>query len=117
MRKTLSGEELHSSIRQQVLEYHSDIVAEVEEAVRQNRIVVVGMRWNDAVWQARKNLKKAGLEFTYIEYGSYTRMWRQRLALKMWTGWPTFPMIFIDQKLIGGWSDLKILLADNSLSS
>jgi hypothetical protein len=35
------------------------------------------MRWIDAVWQARKNLTKAGLDFDYIEYGSYTSMWRK----------------------------------------
>ena len=95
--------------------YHADIVAEVDNAVRENRIVVVGMRWNDAVWQARRNLEKAGLEFKYIEYGSYTSDWRKRLALKMWTGWPTFPMVFVDQKLVGGNSDLKKLLVDKKL--
>jgi monothiol glutaredoxin len=36
------------------------------------------------------------LDFIYLEYGSYTKGWRRRLALKMWTGWPTFPMIFVD---------------------
>jgi glutaredoxin-related protein len=28
----------------------------------------------------------------------------------MWTGWPTFPMIFIKGVLIGGAADLKRLL-------
>ena len=115
MRKMLSSDNLHITIRQSVLDYHNDIVKEVEQAIQKNRIVVVGMRWNDAVWQARKNLKKADLDFTYIEYGSYTSMWRQRLALKIWTGWPTFPMIFVDQQLIGGNSDLKKLLADGGI--
>ena len=36
----------------------------------------------------------------------------RRLALKMWTGFPTFPMIFVDQQLVGGNSDLEKLLAD-----
>ena len=36
--------------------------------------------------------------------------WHRRLALKMWTGWPTFPMVFVDQKLIGGSKDLRALL-------
>ena len=76
---------------------------------------VVGMKYTDAVWQARKNLNKAGLDFKYIEYGSYTSMWRNGRALKMWTGWPTFPMIFLDQQLIGGNSDLKKLLAEKAI--
>ena len=70
-------------MRDQINSFHADIVAEVDAAVQTNRIVVVGMKYNDAVWQARKNLTKAGLEFKYIEYGSYTSMWRKRLALKM----------------------------------
>lgn len=115
MRKTLSTDEIHPTLREQVMHYHADTVEEVNAAVQQNRIVVVGMRWNDAVAQARKNLKKAGLDFKYIEYGSYTSGWRKRLALKMWTGWPTFPMIFVDQQLVGGNSDLKKLLADKAI--
>jgi glutaredoxin-related protein len=115
MRKTLNDGQIHPTMRDQINSFHADIVAEVDAAVQTNRIVVVGMKWNDAVWQARKNLTKAGLDFKYIEYGSYTSMWRKRLALKMWTGWPTFPMIFIDQQLIGGNSDLKKLLAENTI--
>jgi len=115
MRKILARDDMHRTIADLVQNLHKDVVEEVTLAVEQNRIVVVGMRWNDAVWQARKNLKKAGYDFKYIEYGSYTSAWRKRLALKMWTGWPTFPMIFIDQKLIGGNSDLKKLLSSNEI--
>jgi len=115
MRKTLNDGQIHPTMRDQINSFHADIVAEVDAAVQTNRIVVVGMKWNDAVWQARKNLTKAGLDFKYIEYGSYTSMWRKRLALKMWTGWPTFPMIFIDQQLIGGNSDLKKLLEEKAI--
>ena len=115
MRKTLTDEQIHPTMRDRINSFHADIVAEVDAAVQTNRIVVVGMKWNDAVWQARKNLTKAGLDFKYIEYGSYTSMWRKRLALKMWTGWPTFPMIFVDQQLIGGNSDLRKLLAEKAI--
>ena len=31
----------------------------------------------------------------------------------MWAGWPTFPMIFVDQKLIGGRKDLLALLTED----
>ena len=115
MRKTLSNEEIHPAIREQVMHYHAEIVAEVHDAVLHNRIVVVGMRWNDVVRRARRNLEKAGLDFKYIEFGSYTSGWRQRLALKMWSGWPTFPMIFVEQRLIGGNADLEKLLADKAI--
>ena len=90
--------------------YHIDIVDEVKAAVSTNRVVVVGMRYNDAFYGARKALKKAGIEFTYLEYGGYASQWRRRLALKMWTSWPTFPMIFVDQTFVGGSKDLQRLL-------
>ena len=115
MRRTLNDEQIHPTMRDQINSFHAEIVAEVDAAVKTNRIVVVGMKYNDAVWQARKNLTKAGLYFKYIEYGSYTSMRRKRLALKMWTGWPTFPMIFVDQQLIGGNSDLRKLLAEKAI--
>jgi glutaredoxin-related protein len=115
MRNTLPPNALHPTIRQQVLEYHASIVQEVQQTIQNHRIVVVGMRWNDSVWMARRNLNKAGLDFKYIEYGSYVTGWRKRLALKMWTGWPTFPMVFVDGQLVGGNSDLKQLLDAGSV--
>jgi monothiol glutaredoxin len=116
MRKMLSSTALHESIKDQVEGYHIDIVDEVKAAVSANSVVVVGMRYNDAVYGARKALKKAGIEFTYLEYGGYASQWRRRLALKMWTGWPTFPMIFVDQTLVGGSKDLQRLLNDGKLT-
>ena len=115
MRKMMSADVLHPSIREDVLTFQSDVVAEVMQAVQDNRIVVVGMRWNNSVRKARRNLEKAGLDFSYLEYGSYTSEWHKRLGLKMWTGFPTFPMVFVDQQLVGGNSDLESLLATSSL--
>src|SRR5437762_3404560 len=40
---------------------------------------------------------------------------RGRLALKMWTGWPTFPMVFVKGVLIGGASDLAKLIESGEL--
>ena len=51
---------LHPNISKQVLEYHKAVINEVEEAIAEKQIVIVGMRWNDAVWQARRNFRKAG---------------------------------------------------------
>ena len=33
-----------------------------------------------------------------------------RNALKMWTGWPTFPMVFVNGVLVGGAADLQRLI-------
>jgi glutaredoxin-related protein len=31
----------------------------------------------------------------------------------MWTGWPTFPMVFVDHKLVGGSENLRALLNED----
>jgi glutaredoxin-related protein len=50
-----------------------------------------------------------------LEYGSYFSDWRKRNALKLWTGWPTFPMVFVEGVLVGGDKDVQALLAAGSL--
>jgi glutaredoxin-related protein len=110
MRPLLKPETIHPAISETISAYHSDIVQEVSQAVLTNRVVVVGMKINPFVKKARKSLQEAGIEFNYLEYGSYTSQWNQRLALKMWSGWATFPMIFVDQTLIGGNAELQALL-------
>ena len=113
MRTVLNPDDIHPKIKVEVAKFQSDIVQEVTQAVAENRVVVVGMRYNLAVSKARDALNAAGIDFAYLEYGSYTSDWHRRLALKMWTGWPTFPMIFVDQKLIGGRKDLLALLDED----
>ena len=90
----LSSEGTHPNIKNEVGKYQSDVVQEVAKSVAENSVVVVGMKYNPLVNRASELLKKSGIDFTYLEYGSYTSQWRIRLALKMWTGWPTFPMVF-----------------------
>ena len=110
MRPLLSPEAIHPAINEAVSTYHSDIVQEVSQAVAANGVVVVGMKQNPFVKKARKSLQEAGVDFTYLEYGSYTSQWHKRLALKMWSGWATFPLVFVDQTLIGGSGELQALL-------
>jgi glutaredoxin-related protein len=119
MRALLSPAAIHPAIEKTVRTYHSDVVQEVQAAVAANGVVVVGMKQNPVVKKARKSLEAAGIAFTYLEYGSYTSQWHRRLALKMWSGWATFPMIFVDQTLIGGNTELEALLKapDASLPS
>ncbi len=111
MRNLLSPDAIHTAISDKVDAYHNDILQEVKKAVAANSVVVVGMKQNPFVKKARKSLEAAGVEFIYLEYGSYTSQWDKRLALKMWSGWATFPMIFVDQTLVGGNLELQALLS------
>lgn len=115
-RHILPESSLHPAIREHVADLNRDLVEEVRLAVAANDVVVVGMRQNPAPKRACKLLKDAGIPFTYLEYGSYFGEWRRRNALKMWTGWPTFPMVFVRGVLVGGASDLAKLLASGELA-
>lgn len=97
-------------------EYHVSTVNEVRRAIEDHSLVVVGMAHNPSVKRARQALEKAGHEFQYLEYGNYFSMWRPRLAIKLWSGWPTYPQVFVKGQLIGGANDLVALLEDGTVS-
>lgn len=110
MRKVLEQAQLADSAVKAMDNFHQSYVQEVEEAVKTNKYVVVGMKQNPVVSKARKILTAKGISFKYIEHGSYFSMWKPRLAIKLWSGWPTFPMVFIDGKLIGGCKEMSAYL-------
>ncbi len=82
-RITLSNEKLTTEAAAAIAGYHADVVREVSEAVEKNQAVVVGMSVNPFVKKARRALEEAKVEFKYLEYGSYTSGWKQRLAIKI----------------------------------
>lgn len=106
---------IHSAIRDTVASYHADTVREVQSAIAGNHVVVVGMKQNPFPKRACKALDAAAVPYKYLEYGSYFSAWQPRLALKMWSGWPTLPMIFVKGVLIGGATDLQRLIDSGEL--
>lgn len=114
-RTILAEAQIHPAIRERVAHLHERIVQEVTAAVREEAVVVVGMKINPFPRKARRLLEREGIAYRYLEYGSYLSQWRRRNALKMWTGWPTFPMIFVRGVLIGGADELQRLIASGEL--
>jgi monothiol glutaredoxin len=114
-RSILDESRIHPAMRETVANHHADFVREVQAAVDANDVVVVGMAQNPFPKKARKALAAAGVPCKYIEHGSYFSRWRERNALKMWTGWPTFPMVFVKGVLVGGATDLEKLIASGEL--
>ncbi len=115
-RAILDESRLHPGIRGLVAGHEQDIVREVEAACAAHAVVVVGMAVNPFPKKARKALEAAGIAYHYLEYGSYLSQWRRRNALKMWSGWPTLPMVFVKGQLIGGANDLEKLIASSELA-
>ena len=115
-RPILSDDRIDPAIRDKIAGNHRDLVDEVEAAIAAHDVVVVGMKQNPHPKRARKALTAAGIPFHYLEYGSYLSTWRRRTALKLWSGWPTFPMVFVKGTLIGGADDVERQLASGELA-
>ena len=114
-RPILDESQIHPAVRERIAGHHADVVREVQAAIALHPVVVVGMKQNPFPRKARKALDAAGIAHHDIDYGSYFGEWRRRNALKMWTGWPTLPMVFVKGVLIGGADDLAKLIASGEL--
>lgn len=114
-RPILDESAIHPAVRQQVASLHGDVVAQVQAAMAAHPVVVVGMSGNPFVKKARRALDGTGVAHHDIDIGSYVSEWRRRNALKMWTGWPTLPMVFVKGQLVGGADDLARLIASGAL--
>ena len=116
-RPILPTDRTDPAIRDKIADNHRDIIQEVEAAASAHDVLVVGMKVNPFPKKARKALTAAGVPFHYLEYGSYLNTWRRRTALKMWTGWPTFPMVFVKGVLVGGAEETQKLIDSGELKN
>ena len=114
-RAVLDESRIHPAARDKVARHQAAIVAEVQQAIAEHALVVVGMKINPHPKRALRALQQAGVACHYLEYGSYFSEWRRRTALKMWTGWPTFPMVFVRGTLVGGANELSRLIDSGEL--
>lgn len=114
-RSILDEAHIHPAIRDTITNGHAELVGEVQAAVDANPVVVIGMKQNPFPRKARRLLDAKGIAYKYLEYGSYLGGWRKRNALKMWSGWPTLPMVFVKGVLVGGANDLENLIASGEL--
>src|SRR6478752_1412391 len=115
-RPIFAADKVHPAVADKLGRYQSELVTRVRGLVEQHDLVIVGMSMNPFPGKARKLLDQQGIKYEYLGLGSYFSQWRLRLALKMWTGWPTFPMIFVKGSFIGGFDDLKRLLESGELA-
>ena len=110
-RPLLDESMVHSSIKPRMAKNFADTISEVKTSASNHSLLVVGMRINPVCKKVRKNLDRENISYNYLEYGSYFKEWKRRLAIKMWSGWPTFPMVFVNGKLVGGNHELETLMA------
>ncbi len=116
MRDLFPEANVHPSISEKIATYRQEEIAAVKALLAAHRVLVVGMSQNPFPKRARRLLDAKGIAYEYLGIGSYLSEWRRRLVLKMWTGWPTFPMIFVDGVLIGGFEELQKLIDGGELA-
>jgi len=116
-RPLLEAARVDATAATQIADFHRDVLDEVRKAVERDDVVVVGMAQNPHVRKVRQALSAAGVKFTYLEYGSYFSKWRERLAIKLWSGWPTYPQVFVKGTLLGGEDLTKEALASGALQA
>lgn len=115
VRHVLPSSRIAPEALDKTLAFHRSVIDEVERAVAASPLVVVGMAQNPHCRNVRRALSAAGFEHRYLEYGSYLSGWKERLAIKLWSGWPTFPQVFVRGVLVGG-EDLTVAaIADGTL--
>lgn len=114
-RPILDETKIHPAVREVVAGQHAATVQQVRDAVAGYPVVVVGMAQNPYVKKARRALDAAGVAHHDVDIGSYFSQWQPRLALKLWSGWPTLPMVFVKGTLVGGAKDLVRLIDSGEL--
>jgi len=115
MRPLLDPAKVRPAALDAMASFHAATLDEVQKAITSSDVVVVGMSQNPFVRRARKALDDAGVPYTYLEYGSYLSEWKKRLAIKLWSGWPTFPQVFVKGSLLGGFDETTKAIADGSI--
>lgn len=110
-RAVLPAERVHPAAQSAMAAHYADVLATVQAAVAEHPVVVIGMAGNPFVSRARKALDAAGIAHVDLDYGGYLSQWRLRTSIKMWSGWPTLPMVFVRGTLVGGATDLEKLIA------
>ena len=114
-RAIFDQDKIHPAAAEKLGGYQAELIERVRELVSQHDVVIVVMTMNPFPGRARKLLEQRGVPYEYLGLGSYFSQWRVRLGLKMWTGWPTFPMIFVKRTFIGGYSELRRLAESGEL--
>jgi hypothetical protein len=69
-RPILDEQHLHPAIRAQISSYQLDILQEVQTAITQHKVTVVGMAHNPYCVFATRLLKKHHIPCHYLEYGN-----------------------------------------------
>ena len=112
MRALLDPSALTPAATAALARFHPATVQQAQQAILAHEWVIIGMAHNPFVKKARKLLDTAATPHHYVEHGNYFSQWKPRLAIKLWSGWPTFPQVFHNGKLVGGASELAAYLAN-----
>ena len=107
---------LSKDAQNEIALFQQSFVEELQCMINNFDIVVIGVQLDPKNRQVSSLLH--GSKHNVKEH--YLRPWlmdkRKKLAVRLWSGWPTFPQIFIRGMLIGGEQELQRAIQNGELA-
>ena len=107
---------LSKDAQNEIALFQQPFVEELQCMINNFEIVVVGVQLNSKSRQVSTLLQASEHDFKEL----YLRPWlmdrRKKLAVMLWSGWPTFPQVFIRGMLIGGEQELRRAIQNGELA-
>lgn len=94
---------------------YTDLLTNLSIKIETDTIVVLDMSNGTYMEKIQSIFRMKGLEIDLQEFGTPFTKKNEREAIKAWSGWQTFPQIFVNGYLIGGYIELKKSFDDGSL--
>jgi glutaredoxin-related protein len=87
-----------------------DLLTSISVSVEKNTCVVITIENGPYTRQILEILKENGIEVQLIEIGTPFTKIKEREMVKIWSGWDSFPQIYLNGFLLGGYEELKLSL-------
>ena len=97
-------------------DFHQPLIEQLQQEIHSHDIVVVGLAYQPSTQRVIKELNKLDCLTQCIEISPWIGSSEKRLAIKIWSGWPSFPQIFVRGMLIGGELELGNFVASGDFN-
>jgi glutaredoxin-related protein len=84
------------------------LLTSISVSVEKNTCVVITIENGPYTRQILEILKDNGIEVQLIEIGTPFTKIKEREMVKIWSGWDSFPQIYLNGFLLGGYEELKL---------
>lgn len=94
---------------------YTELLTNLANQIETDTVVVIDISNGAYIEKIDSIFRMKGLEISYVEVGTPFTKIQERDAIKAWSGWHTFPQIFVNGYLIGGHEELRKAFDDGTL--